>query len=167
MAYNNSFPMNYPQPVYPQYPQQMYSQQVVPQYMPQQQNTPQIQNGGFINARSIDEARNYPVAPGNCVTFKIDNQPYVCEKSQGFSQLESPQFKVYRLVEEVYAQPIQETNRVEVPAVQVQDVTGYIKEDDIKPFRDDLEVIKQEIVSIKEQIKKPNARAKREDKEDD
>lgn len=161
-----AYPMNYPQPVYPQYPQQMYSQQTAPQYMPQQQSVPQIQNGGFISARSIEEARNYPVAPGNFVTFKIDNQPFVCEKSQSFSQLESPQFKVYRLVEEVYAQPIQEP-RTEIQATNVQDVTGYIKEDDIKPFRDDLEVIKQEIVSIKEQIKKPTTRAKREDKEDD
>ena len=50
-----------------------------PQYYPNYQVTPQvnnstqqIQNGGFINVRSELEARNYPVAPGNSVTFKND-----------------------------------------------------------------------------------------------
>ena len=59
-----------------------------------------IQNGGFISVRSEQEVFNYPVAPGNCVTFKIEGQPVVMEKSMGFSQLEAPHIERYRLVKE-------------------------------------------------------------------
>jgi hypothetical protein len=45
-------------------------------------------------------ARSYPVAPGNCVTFKIEGKPIVMEKSMGFSQLEAPRIDRYRLVRE-------------------------------------------------------------------
>jgi hypothetical protein len=45
-------------------------------------------------------ARSYPVAPGNCVTFKIEGKPIVMEKSMGFSQLEAPKIDRYRLVRE-------------------------------------------------------------------
>ena len=79
MAYN-MYP-NY------QYPYQQYPQQ-------------QIQNGGFVSARSIEEAYNWPVAPGNSITFKIENTPYVCTKTKGFSPLEQPVFERYRLVKE-------------------------------------------------------------------
>ena len=78
-----------------------YQYQLPQQNMIQQpvQNQPlQIQNGGFISVRSIDEARNYPVAPGNSVTFKIEGQLFVCEKTLGFSQFEAPVFDIYKLV---------------------------------------------------------------------
>ena len=86
--------MNYQNPYY-QY--QMPLQNMVQQ--PVQNQQPQIQNGGFISVRSIDEARNYPVAPGNAVTFKIEGQPFVAEKTLGYSQFESPIFKIFKLVE--------------------------------------------------------------------
>ena len=79
MAYN---PYPY-QPFYQQYPAQ-----------PQMQ---QIQNSGFVSARSIEEAYNWPIAPGNSLTFKIENSPYVCTKTKGFSPLEQPVFERYRL----------------------------------------------------------------------
>lgn len=83
MAYN-PYPYQYQQP-----------------YQPYQQQPPQqIQNSGFISARSIEEAYNWPVAPGNSVTFKIENTPYVCTKTKGFSPLDQPVFERYRLVKE-------------------------------------------------------------------
>lgn len=70
-------------------------------YLPQQtMPAQQMQAGGIINVRSEDEARTYPVAPGNSVTFKDDTQPYMYVKTQGFNQMEMPTFKKYRLVEE-------------------------------------------------------------------
>lgn len=66
-------------------------------YYPYQQ--PQ-QNSGFVSARSIEEAYNWPIAPGNSITFKIENTPYVCTKTKGFSPLEQPVFERYRLVKE-------------------------------------------------------------------
>ena len=105
MAYNQFFPQTYQQ-----YGNNMYGQQnpyMMPnqqnfqqQQIPQMQQTPQIQNGGFVSVRSIEEAFNYPVAPGNSITFKDANAPYVYTKTKGFSQLEQPIFEKYRLVKE-------------------------------------------------------------------
>lgn len=71
------------------------------QYPYQYQTQPQqIQSGSFVSARSIEEAYNWPIAPGNSLTFKIENSPYVCTKTKGFSPLEQPVFERYRLVKE-------------------------------------------------------------------
>ena len=80
----------------------------------------QVQNGGFVSVPSIDTAQRYPVAPGNSVTFKIENEPIVCEKTQGFSVLEAPTFKVFDLVERKISQPIEkptEEFRTEIDAL--------------------------------------------------
>ena len=71
------------------------------------QSAPQIQNGGLMIARSVEDAQRYPVAPGTCVTFKIENEKMICEKIMGFSNLEQPVFKKYRL-EEIVDEPTQE-----------------------------------------------------------
>lgn len=65
---------------------------------PMQQN--QMQNNGFVSVRSEIEARNYPVAYGNSVTFKDETSPYVYTKTMGFSQLDPPVFEKYKLVKE-------------------------------------------------------------------
>lgn len=64
------------------------------------QTTQSMQNGGFVSVPSEDMVYSYPVAMGNCVTFKIEGKPIVMEKSVGFSQFESPKVKRFRLVEE-------------------------------------------------------------------
>lgn len=71
-------------------------------FMQQAQNTfpQQIQNGGFVSVRSEAEARNYPVALGNSVTFKDETSPYIYTKTMGFSQLDVPKFDKYKLVKE-------------------------------------------------------------------
>ena len=76
MAYNNFYPM---------YPYQQYQQP---------------QGSSFVSVRSIEEAYNYPVAPGNSITFKDENAPFVYTKTKGFSPLEQPVFEKYRLVKE-------------------------------------------------------------------
>lgn len=60
---------------------------------------PKIQYS-VVNAPSVDYAKSYPVAPGNSVSFKIENQPFLCTKTMGFSPLEKPVFETYRLVKE-------------------------------------------------------------------
>lgn len=102
MAYNNGYPMGY-QPYY----QQNYAQQMAPQ-----QNQLQIQNGGFVPVPSEDVARNYPVAPGNSVTFKNENAPYVYTKTMGFSQLDRPIFEKYKLVREDDVPPVEAPKQV-------------------------------------------------------
>lgn len=77
---------------------QGYGLPAQPQLQAQQQ--PQIQDGGLVRVRSVSEAQNWPVAPGNSVTFKVEDSPYICTKTMGFSQLEQPRFEKFRLVKE-------------------------------------------------------------------
>ena len=73
---------------------------MVPNYNPyyNQQNY-QMQQSPFISVRSEAEARNYPVAYGNSVTFKDETAPYVYCKTM-FSQFDKPSFEKYRLIKE-------------------------------------------------------------------
>lgn len=76
-------------------------------YFYQQPQQNQIQNGGLVSVRSVVEARNYPVAAGNSVTFKDENAPYVYTKTMGFSPLDRPIFEVFRLVKEDVAPEVE------------------------------------------------------------
>lgn len=60
----------------------------------------QQQNVGLVSVRNEIEARNYPVAFGNSVTFKDENAPYIYTKTMGFSQMDTPTFEKYRLIKE-------------------------------------------------------------------
>lgn len=92
-------------------------------YQPQQ-----IQNGGLVSVRGINEARNYPVAPGNSVTFKDENSPYIYTKTMGFSQLDRPIFEVFRLTKE-----------------------DFTSEEETKPadYRHEIDELKMEIEKLK------------------
>ena len=82
----------------------------------------------------IEEARNYPVAPGNSVTFKDETSPYVYTKTQGFSQLDRPVFEKYRLVKEEDAPDVQ-------PNVHEQ-----------YALQSDLELIRKEIAELRKSM---------------
>lgn len=150
MAYQNYPYQQYPQMYNPQFVQQQMPQQMqqqVPQQMQQmaqqmqmtQQQVPQqMQSGGFISAPNEAFARNYPVAPGNVMTFKIENQPIVCEKAQGFSQLEGPVFNKYRLVKE--EELVEEKEAVEAPVNNNDDL------------REEIEYLKKELKELKEKV---------------
>ena len=97
MAYTNYFP-------------QFYQPLQMPQTQPQ---TAQNQSNGFVSVRSEEEARNYPVAYGNSVTFKDETSPYVYTKTMGFSQLDRPIFDKYKLVKEESSEQIQIPDRKE------------------------------------------------------
>lgn len=130
--------MNYPQYYYPQYVQPMYAQNQ------QSQQTKPIQNAGFVMVRSEEEAYRYPVAPGNCVTFKVENEPIVIEKSMSFSQLDNPRIDRYRLERE----DIVETPQI-IDSVEVQTSADELKEE--------LQGIRREIEGIKKKLySKPN-----------
>ena len=64
----------------------------------QQQNI--IQNGGFVRVPNESAARNYPIAPGNSITFIDENAPYCYTMTMGFSQFDRPKFEKFRLVKE-------------------------------------------------------------------
>ena len=126
---------------YPQYyyPAPVQQQIVTPQAQPQSQL--QIQSSGFVSVRNEDEARNYPVAPGNSVTFKDETAPYVYTKTMGFSQLDRPIFEKFKLVKE----DTSETH---------QDVQNELLRDDpinstIDDLKDQIDAIWSEIEDIK------------------
>ena len=60
----------------------------------------QMQNGGYVIVQSEEEIRRYPVAHGNIITFRIENQPIVVEKSMGYSQFDTPHYEKYKLIKE-------------------------------------------------------------------
>lgn len=133
-------PYNYPyQQIYP-YPTQNPTQ--APTQMnvsPTQQSVGTIQNGGFVSVPDENMVMTYPVAPGNCVTFKIEGKPIVMEKSMGFSQLESPRIERYRLVKEE-VEEVQE----EVPTPYMDEISDKIErlEEEIDRIRGDVDALK-------------------------
>lgn len=157
-----AFPLQYPglQQCYPQ-PSQMYPQgfpqsplnyplgglQQPPQ-MSQQQQPQQIQNGGFVYVQNEEEARNYPVAPGNSVTFKDENSPYMYAKTMGFSQLDRPIFEKYRLIKENAAE-----NAQNAPELKPGDSTHILSSESLKSEIDGLtakyEALRSEVESIR------------------
>lgn len=148
----------YPQPFYQQnYQPQMQQPQQQPMQQapiqPPQQNNQQIQNGGFMLVPSEDIVRTYPVAPGNCVTFKIEGKPIVMEKSMGFSQLEAPRIDRYRLVREEEA---------EIPEEPKQEVNYSQYIDEFKEqVKEDLNKMWGEIDALRGQISKPTTTKKK------
>ena len=138
-----------------------------PQQQQVQQNTQpqmQIQNGGFVVVRSEQEVYNYPISLGSCITFKIEGQPIVMEKIMGFSQLEAPRVKRYRLVEEEVQQEPQKSTDSE--AFDTKDINTTI--DNLKA---EIKAIYSEIEGIKDKLKPTqrvtNKKAKEEAVEDD
>lgn len=150
MAYNNFYPAAYP---YQNYYQQYQNYQQMPQQIPQMNSFQngnssqmQIQNGGFVSVHSIQEAFNYPVAPGNSVTFKDENSPYIYVKTKGFSQLEEPVFKKFRLIEESDTQP--QENITATQNEQTINYADFAKQADVTALWSEIEMLKKQIADI-------------------
>lgn len=191
MAYNNYFPATYqPQffggnPYYQQMQQQQMMQQQAQQQQPQQaapvQQSPSIQQSGFVLVQSEQEARSYPVAPGNSITFKDENAPFCYVKTMGFSQLDRPTFERYRLVKEDIPETAQKSPVSNDSTNKANDVDFATKTDVDEIWRE-LDGIKKtvkgyvdELIAldgrIKTQTEKKTVKARkvtvREDDEDD
>ena len=169
MAYNNYYSgyppmMGYPyqQQFQPNYQQQAYSQAQMQMTAQNQQTQPQIQNGGFIQVHDENEARNYPIAPGNSVTFKDENAPYVYTKTMGFSQLDRPIFEKYRLVKEDDIQAVQ-NQPVNAPNSQAANMIDYALKTDLTALQEEIDILKQRIEELT--VKKTTAKTKKEEAE--
>ena len=154
MAFNNFYSpyqnaYNPYQQYQPNFQQQMQNQSNY------QQSQQQIQNGGFVSVHNENEARNYPIAPGNSVTFKDENAPYVYTKTQGFSQLDRPVFEKYRLVKEEEYQPQQVAQNALTSAEKTEQANNidYALKSDLKALWDEIEAIKKRIPKAKEEIR--------------
>ena len=139
-----------------QYPQGLGQYNLQSNLQPNLQSVatqPQIQNGGFISVRSEEEARNYPIAYGNSITFKDETAPYVYVKTMGFSQLDRPVFEKFRLVKEAPETKISddtpegnkvtdETTRSEIRAIQ----------DALSAFSARLDTLESDVEDLKSKI---------------
>ena len=123
------------------YPQmyQPYNQYGQFQNQPQLQNQSNIQSGNLISVHNEEEAKMYPVAPGNSVTFKDENQPYIYTKTMGFSQLDRPVFERYKLIKE--EQPVQ-------PMVTTPQ-EKYALKDDLTSLMNKVLDLQEEIFALK------------------
>ena len=167
MAFNNFYQpySNYPQfqqsfqqPIQPSAPQ-VNSFQSGSNF--QQSIQPQIQNGGFISVRNEQEARNYPIAPGNSVTFKDENMPYVYVKTMGFSQLDRPNFEKFRLVkeEEIQVQQAAQNPPVSNENIQQTNNVDYAKKDEITALWSEIETLKSKLFELTDKSKEKNEKS--------
>lgn len=158
MAFNNFYSpyqnaYNPYQQFQPNFQQQMQNQSNYQQS--QQPIQQQIQNGGFVSVHNENEARNYPIAPGNSVTFKDENAPYVYTKTQGFSQLDRPVFEKYRLVKEEEYQPQQVAQNAPTSAEKTEQASNidYALKSDLRALWDEIEALKKQMPKSQEEIK--------------
>lgn len=109
---------------------------------------PSIQQSGFVLVQSEQEARAYPAAPGNSITFKDERQPYCYVKTMGFNQLDQPTFERYRLVKEDSLNEQYKANRTgESPD---------IGKDSPYALKTDLDALWGEIEALKEKLNQSN-----------
>jgi uncharacterized glyoxalase superfamily metalloenzyme YdcJ len=112
----------------------------------QNQGQYQIQNGGFICVPSEEDARRYPVDPGNSVTFKNENAPYVYTKTMGFSQLDRPLFEKFRLVKEEDIDVQNEENKTN--EASDSEPIKYLVQEDLSPLVKDIKHLQTKIKEI-------------------
>ena len=167
----NYFPIGYQPAYYPQYQQQYQNNQMQqPQQMQNQnqQQTPPIQQSGFVRVQSENDARMYPVAPGNSVTFIDDNAPYCYVKTMDISQLDRPKFEKYRLVKEEDAPVVAANAPKSADNTSEGKVINYATKSDLEVLWGEIEALKEKLTEApKEATKKPTPKAKKEVTEDE
>ena len=166
MAYPNYFPVTY-QPNYygnnPYYQQmqnpammQQNQQMQNAQQQAQQMQQPTIQQSGLVLIPSEQDARNYPVAPGNSITFKDENAPYCYVKTMGFNQLDRPTFERYRLVKED-APTTPQNAPTSADSAEGSKDTAYALKSDLTAIWSELDALKEK---VKAQTEKKPAKKK-------
>ena len=108
-----------------------------------QQNIPIAKSDSLIHVNSEQEARNYPVAPGNCVQFKDDTKPVIYIKTMSFNQFEAPLFEKYKLVKEEPEEPQEEKHE----PVSYSDMFANI--DDFNNLKDLVERLQADLSDLK------------------
>ena len=138
----------YQQPQYYQsylYPQTTTQTQLqMPQFQQDLQQKASQEHYGFISVNSEQQARNWPIAPGNSLTFKDESSPYIYTKTMGLSQFETPIFEKYRLTKEEDPQAEGKTPLPEEFKNDIQTLKNEFNniKDSYKSLRDELDEMK-------------------------
>ena len=127
----------------------------------QSQTQQQTKDSSFVVMRlpTVKDAMEYPIAPGNGLTFFIENEPYICCKTLGNTGLEQPRFRKWRLTEE-------SEDGSEVPAEKTNTVSYVDKEEhekEIGLLKDQINKLSEsvsEIQTLKDRLKKMEDTAK-------
>lgn len=130
-------------------PYQNYNQSYNSYQNQLQQQAQNIRSGSLVSVSSEEEARMYPVGPGNSVTFKNENMPYIYTKTMGFSQLDRPTFEKYKLVKE------------ETPEYSslAQQSPQYASKDELTEVINKVMDLQEEIIALKGEDKKRESEA--------
>ena len=162
MAYNYANP--YSVPTYPAYNAAAYpyTPQITPQNQNQHSTTAQgetLNNGGFIVLPSEEDIKKYPVAPGNLVTFKIENQPIIIEKSMSRSPFDAPHYERYKLIKEEM-----EEEKPEPAEDKPDEIEGIKKE--LETLKGNFKELKESVSEIKRNYRKNSPQRKTNTKND-
>lgn len=136
---------------------QMQPQQAQQQAQSQQMQQPAIQHSGFVLVQSEQEARAYPVAPGNSITFKDESGPFCYVKTMSFNQLDRPTFERYRLVKEDAPSDAREAPTAHEQPAPTKNTT-YATKDDLAAVWDELDALKEK---LKAQTEKKTVKARK------
>lgn len=135
--------MNYGYP----YGGYQYGYQQNQQYPNQQNNNQMMMQTSIIGVQNEDEARAFPVGPGNSITFRDESAPYIYTKTMGRSQLDRPTFEKYRLVKEDAVtgseSPDSSTNNKEI------DLSVFALKTEIEPILTQIGDIRKELFALK------------------
>ena len=145
MAYNNGFPMTYPQ-YYPQYPQQQIPQ---PQLAGTQMSSPQPapQNpvsNGIIWVQGEAGAKSYLVAPNNTIQLWDSESQTIYLKSADASGMPSMKILDYT---------IRDTNPQIAPAIAPVDTANYVTKEELADLEERIRR-KLEKMTPKKEVKK-------------
>ena len=124
----------------------------IPNYPNSIPNQTQVSQCGFIGVQNEQEARLYPVGPGNSITFRDESAPYIYTKTMGNSPLDRPTFEKFKLVREEESAPkteqIKETIDLSGYALKT-DLSRYALSEDIKALKDEIKEVIAEIALLK------------------
>lgn len=129
------YPQNYP--TYPTYQYQPYPayQQPVQNVTAPQQPAPPVQSSAPISVRGEQQALDWPIAPGNSLTFIDESAGYVYTKTS-LNQFDRPQFVKYKLVREDVQQPVDAPqSNANAPAAPMPD---YALKSDVDALRSEV-----------------------------
>lgn len=128
-----------------------YNPFVNPYAMQPAQQTNQINyasQSGFVSVQSEQEARIYPVALGNSITFMDECAPYMYIKTMGRSRFEQPTFEKIRLVREEPADASSTTESHE--NAKDIDLSVFASKDEMRALEELVETLKKEVEALKD-----------------
>lgn len=151
----------YQQPQMLNNPTSMNQMQSPQMQSPQMQQQQQNQDGSFMVMRvaTVKDAKEYPIAPGNGLTFFIEKEPYLCCKTLGNTGLEQPRFRKWKLIEET-EDGLEVSPEKSAPVAYVDKEEHEKEIGSLKEQIDKLTKSVSEIQTLKDRLKKMEDAAK-------